>query len=129
MASSGMEFEKALTELERKIEELKKFAAVEGIDVSSEVAKLERKAEEQRKDIFSRLSAWQVVQIMRHPQRPHALDYVASVFTDFMEIHGDRAFADDKAMVCGFGRLDGGPTDTAKPCASCACARNSRCPS
>ncbi len=106
MAGAGMEFEKSLTELEQKIEELKKFAQVENIDVSNEVSKLERKAEELRKDIFSRLSAWQVVQIMRHPERPHALDYVSEFVGQFLEVHGDRHFADDKAMICGFGQLD-----------------------
>jgi acetyl-CoA carboxylase carboxyl transferase subunit alpha len=101
-----MEFEKSLTELERKIEELKKFASAEGIDVAQETAKLEKKAEELRGQIFSRLSAWQIVQIMRHPQRPHALDFIQMLVKDFLEVHGDRAFADDKAMVCGFGTLD-----------------------
>ena len=107
MANAGLEFEKSLTELERKIIELREFAAREGIDVTAEVGKLEKKAELLRHEIYSRLSAWNVVQIMRHPQRPHALDYVAGMLTDFMEVHGDRQFADDKAMVCGFARLQG----------------------
>ncbi len=107
MANAGLEFEKSLTELERKIIELREFAAREGIDVSAEVGKLEKRAEILRQDIYSRLSAWNVVQIMRHPQRPHALDYVAGMLQDFMEVHGDRQFADDKAMVCGFARLEG----------------------
>jgi acetyl-CoA carboxylase carboxyl transferase subunit alpha len=107
MANAGLEFEKSLTELERKIIELREFAAREGIDVTAEVGKLEKKAELLRQEIYSRLSAWNVVQIMRHPQRPHALDYVAGMLTDFMEVHGDRQFADDKAMVCGFARLQG----------------------
>jgi acetyl-CoA carboxylase carboxyl transferase subunit alpha len=107
MANAGLEFERSLTELERKIIELREFAAREGIDVSAEVDKLEKKAEILRQDIYSRLSAWSVVQIMRHPQRPHALDYVSGMLQDFMEVHGDRQFADDKAMVCGFARLEG----------------------
>jgi acetyl-CoA carboxylase carboxyl transferase subunit alpha len=107
MANAGLEFEKSLTELERKIIELREFAAREGIDVTAEVGKLEKKAEALRQEIYSRLSAWNVVQIMRHPQRPHALDYMGGMLTDFMELHGDRQFADDKAVVCGFARLKG----------------------
>lgn len=107
--AAGMEFEKSLTELERKIDELKKFAATEGIDVSQEIGKLDSRAEQLRAQIFSRLSAWQIVQTMRHSQRPHALDYIQETVTGFLEMHGDRGFADDKAMVCGFGDMDGTP--------------------
>jgi acetyl-CoA carboxylase carboxyl transferase subunit alpha len=107
MANAGLEFEKSLTELERKILELREFAGREGIDVSSEVSRLEKKAEELRHEIYSRLTAWNIVQIMRHPQRPHAMDYISDMLTDFMEVHGDRAFADDKAMICGFAKLNG----------------------
>jgi acetyl-CoA carboxylase carboxyl transferase subunit alpha len=102
-----MDFEKSLVELERKIEEMKKASASDGLDISKELAPLERKALELRKKIFSNLTAWQVVQIMRHPKRPHALDYIGGIFGDFLEIHVDRHFIDDKAIICGFGSLEG----------------------
>jgi len=103
---SGLEFEKPILELEKKIQELKKFVSEKKIDLSSEIRKLEDKLDHLRKDTYTNLSAWQKVQITRHPKRPYTLDYVNLLMTDFIEIHGDRAFADDKAIVCGFATLD-----------------------
>jgi acetyl-CoA carboxylase carboxyl transferase subunit alpha len=104
-----MEFEKSLRELEKKIEELRKIEREGKVDMGAEIAALVRKSEEMRKQTYAALNAWQVVQLMRHPDRPHALDYVESLFSDFYEVHGDRTLADDKAIVAGFGRLDGTP--------------------
>lgn len=103
---NGLDFEKPILELERKIEELKSFSLEKQIDVSEEIKKLEKKAEQIKKDIFSNLTAWQRVQIARHPQRPYTLDYVKSIIDGFIEIHGDRSFSDDMAIVGGLGRLD-----------------------
>jgi acetyl-CoA carboxylase carboxyl transferase subunit alpha len=107
MASGGLEFEKPITELEKKIEELKGFVTDKKIDLTSEVKRLEEKLEHVRKDVYGNLTAWQRVQLARHPQRPYTFDYISLMMTDFLEIHGDRAFADDKALVAGFAKLDG----------------------
>lgn len=101
------DFDKDLRDLEAKIEELKGLAAGKKIDMSAELKKLEAKAEEMRKQVYGSLGAWQVVQLMRHPERPRALDYCERIFTDWTEVHGDHAMADDKSLICGFGRLDG----------------------
>ena len=103
---AGLDFEKPIVELEKKIQELKNFISEKKIDLSSEVRRLEDKLEHLKKDTYSSLTAWQRVQLARHPQRPYALDYINIFMSDFIEIHGDRAFADDKAIVCGFARLD-----------------------
>lgn len=103
---AGLDFEKPIVELEKKIEELKKFISEKKIDLSGEVRRLEDKLEYLKKDTYTNLSAWQRVQLARHPQRPYTLDYINMLMSDFIEIHGDRAFADDKAMVCGFAKLD-----------------------
>ena len=103
---AGLDFEKPIVELEKKIQELKNFISEKKIDLSSEVRRLEDKLEHLKKDTYSGLTAWQRVQLARHPQRPYALDYINILMSDFIEIHGDRAFADDKAIVCGFARLD-----------------------
>ena len=102
-----MQFEESLMELEQKIEELREFSKTRDIDMSRELAELERKAQVLREKTYNELSPWQVVQIMRHPERPHTLDYVDSIFEDFLEVHGDRAFADDKAIIAGFGKMEG----------------------
>ena len=101
------EFDKDLRELETKIEELKAFAKDKKMDMSSELTKLEAKAEEVRKRVYGSLSAWNVVQLMRHPERPRALDYCERIFSDWMEVHGDHTMADDKSLVTGFARLEG----------------------
>lgn len=106
---NGLDFEKPILELERRIEELKSFSTEKEINVSEEIKKLEKKAEQIKKEIFSRLSAWQRVQIARHTQRPYTLDYVKNMIEGFIELHGDRQFRDDMAIVGGLGRLDAMP--------------------
>ncbi len=101
------EFDKDLRELEGKIGEWKAFAVAKKMDMSAEVAKLEGKAEKLRQKVYGSLSAWNVVQLMRHPERPRCLDYCERIFTDWMEIHGDHTMADDKSLITGFGRIDG----------------------
>jgi acetyl-CoA carboxylase carboxyl transferase subunit alpha len=101
------DFDKDLRDLEAKIAELKGLAAAKKLDLSGEIGTLEAKAEELRKSIFSDLGAWQVVQLMRHPERPRCLDYCERIFSDWNEIHGDRTMADDKSLITGFGRLEG----------------------
>lgn len=100
-----MEFEKPLMELEKKIEELGVLS--KEMDLTKEIAKLEKRAEEMRGEIFSNLSRWQTAQIARHINRPFTLDYLKLIFTDFTELHGDRLFGDDHAIVGGLARLDG----------------------
>ncbi len=103
---AGLDFEKPIFELEKKIQELKHFIAEKSIDLSSEVRRLEEKLEHLKKDTYTNLSAWQRVQLARHPQRPYTLDYIGMVMSDFIELHGDRLFADDKAIVAGLARID-----------------------
>ena len=108
MAAGGyLDFEKPILELEKKIREMKEFASGEEIELSSEIVSLERKLQKLQNEIFSKLSRWQRVQLARHPNRPYTLDYISHIFTDFIELHGDRGYADDKAVVCGFVKLDG----------------------
>src|SRR4026209_462025 len=103
-----LDFEKPIAELQSKLEELKKHRDTHsiGVNFEEEIATIERKIAETRKQIFSNLTAWQRVQLARHPRRPFSLDYLQSTFTDFSELHGDRLFADDRAVVGGFARLD-----------------------
>ena len=103
-----LDFEKPILELQRKLEELKRHPENNsmGIRFEEEIAIIERKIEETKREIFAQLSPWDRIKIARHPKRPFALDYVASIFTDFCELHGDRLFADDHAMIGGFARLD-----------------------
>ncbi len=105
---SYLEFEKPLVELEQKIRELRDYST-ENVDFSSEVQKLEKKAEKLREEIFTNLTRWQRTQLARHQTRPYTLDYVKHIFTDWFEVHGDRNFRDDPALVCGFARFDGDP--------------------
>lgn len=107
MNGTGLDFEKPILELERKVEELKKFTSSENIDLSSEIKKLEDKLDKVKREVFESLSPWQRVQIARHPKRPYTLDYIGLMMTDFVEIHGDRVFGDDKALICGFAKIDG----------------------
>lgn len=102
-----LEFEKPIIELENKIEEMKDFSG--DIDISSEIAVLEKKVDELRKNIYENLTRWQRVQLARHPQRPITLDYYQNVFTDFIELHGDRNFRDDPAIIGGFAKLNNQP--------------------
>ncbi|MEA3305478.1 MAG: acetyl-CoA carboxylase carboxyltransferase subunit alpha [Candidatus Omnitrophota bacterium] len=107
MNGSGLDFEKPVVELEKKIEELKKFSSDEKMDLSGEIKKLEEKLDKLKKDIFENVTPWQRVQIARHPSRPYTIDYINSIMTGFVELHGDRNFGDDKAMITGFARING----------------------
>ncbi|MEJ2514747.1 MAG: acetyl-CoA carboxylase carboxyltransferase subunit alpha [Gammaproteobacteria bacterium] len=102
-----LDFEQPIAELEAKIDELKFVGSDSEVNLSEEIARLKSKSEALTKSIFSSLTAWQIAQLARHPQRPYTLDYVERIFTDFEELHGDRAYADDAAVVGGVARLDG----------------------
>ncbi|HEC19760.1 MAG TPA: acetyl-CoA carboxylase carboxyl transferase subunit alpha [Gammaproteobacteria bacterium] len=104
-----LEFEQPIAELEAKIEELRYVGDDSEINISEEIARLQDKSRELTETIFSKLDPWQISQMSRHPLRPYTLDYIERIFTDFQELHGDRAFADDKAIVGGVARLDGKP--------------------
>lgn len=99
------EFEKPIVELEKKIEELRKFSKDKSVDLSSEIVDLESKLKSLKKNIYSGLSAWQKVQIARHPNRPTTLDYVNLIMNDFVSLSGDRLYGDDLALICGFAKL------------------------
>src|SRR2546422_11326273 len=101
MATHTLDFERPLLELERQIEEMKRVTGDTAVDVSKELAALERKLAELRGEIYKNLTPMQRVQVARHPKRPYTLDYVNTVFTDFAELHGDRLFRDDPAIVAG----------------------------
>jgi acetyl-CoA carboxylase carboxyl transferase subunit alpha len=103
-----LDFERPILELQRKLEELRKHRDAHslGINLDEEIQQIEAKIEEERRRVFSNLSPWQRVQLARHPKRPFSLDYIQSVFTDFSELHGDRLFSDDQAVVGGFAQLD-----------------------
>jgi len=102
-----LEFEKPVLELEKKIEELKKFTSHEELDLSEEIVGLTERLEKLKKDIFHNLTPWQKVQLSRHPDRPYSYDYLEMITDDFIEIHGDRHFSDDKALVAGIGTIGG----------------------
>jgi acetyl-CoA carboxylase carboxyl transferase subunit alpha len=104
-----LDFEQPIAELEAKIEELRFVGDESAISITDEIERLQAKSRALTENIFSNLSAWQVAQLARHPQRPYTLDYIQRIFTDFEELKGDRAFADDPAIVCGVARLDGKP--------------------
>ncbi len=103
-----LEFEKPLVALEQKLNELRGYSTDE-VDFSGEIGKLEKKAEKLRREIFSNLNRWQLTQLARHINRPFTLDFVKHIFTDWFEVHGDRNFRDDPALVCGFARFEGQP--------------------
>lgn len=102
-----LDFEKPILELEKKIQELKKFVLDKKVDLSSEIRRLEDKLGHLKKDTYDNLTPWQRVQIARHPERPYTLDYINMIMSDFVELHGDRSFSDDKAMVAGLAKIDG----------------------
>jgi len=104
-----LDFEQPIAELEAKIDELKFVDTDSEVNLSEEIGRLRAKSAALTKSIFANLSSWQIAQIARHPQRPFTLDYVERIFTDFEELHGDRAYSDDAAIVGGVGRLDGRP--------------------
>ncbi len=107
MATHTLDFERPLLEIERQIEELKKIGGGDGASRNSDLAPLEKQLAELRAEIYRKLTPMQRVQVARHPKRPYPLDYIRLVFTDFVELHGDRLFGDDPAIVGGWARLDG----------------------
>ncbi len=104
-----LDFEQPLAELETKIEELRYVQTESAVDISEEIDQLSKKSQQLTKDIYSDLSPWQITKIARHPERPYTLDYVNEIFTDFIEMHGDRHFADDLSIVGGLARFNGNP--------------------
>jgi acetyl-CoA carboxylase carboxyl transferase subunit alpha len=107
MKTTFLEFEQPIAELEAKIDELRFTQDDSALDISQEIARLQKKSQTLTKDIYGKLSAWQISQVARHPQRPYTLDYIQSLFTHFEELHGDRSFADDPAIVGGLARFNG----------------------
>jgi len=104
-----LEFERPLVELEKKISDMKDFSVGENIELDGEIASLETKLERLRNEVYSRLTRWQRVQLARHPKRPYTLDYIDGMTTGFVELHGDRCFGDDQAMIGGFAFIEGQP--------------------
>jgi acetyl-CoA carboxylase carboxyl transferase subunit alpha len=102
-----LEFEQPIAELDAKIEELRYVQNESAVDISDEIDRLDKKSQQLTKDIYAHLTPWQVTQIARHPQRPYTLDYVADLFTDFVELHGDRSYADDLSIIGGLARFNG----------------------
>lgn len=100
-----LEFEKPIAELTNKITELRQMQDESAVNISSEIELLQTKVEELTTDIYSQLGAWEISQVARHPQRPRTLDYINNIFTDFIELHGDRHFADDKSIIGGMAKL------------------------
>ncbi len=105
MPKTILEFEKPIIELEQKIEELRRYS--DNLDIAEEINNLEKKVQSLQESIYSNLTRWQRVQLARHPDRPYTLDYISLMTTNFMELHGDRYFADDKALVGGFANIEG----------------------
>ena len=101
-----LEFEQPIAELEAKIEELRYLGSDADININEEISRLQKRSRELTQSIFSGLTPWQIAQVARHPQRPYTLDYIDRIFTDFQELHGDRNFADDHAIITGLARLD-----------------------
>ena len=104
-----LEFEQPIADLQAKIEELRLVGNDNSLNITEEITRLQDKSQSLTESIFANLSSWQVTQMSRHPQRPYTLDYIKHIFTDFEELHGDRNFADDAAIVGGIARLDGRP--------------------
>jgi acetyl-CoA carboxylase carboxyl transferase subunit alpha len=109
MNGQYLDFEKPILDLEKKIQDMKDFASGESLELSREIQFLERRRDKLQQEIYSRLTRWQRVQLARHPLRPHSFDYINLMSTDFIELHGDRGFRDDKALVGGFGKIEGRP--------------------
>lgn len=109
MKTTFLDFEQAIAELEAKIDELRYAQDDSALDISEDIARLQKKSQTLTKEIYGKLTAWQIAQVARHPQRPYTLDYIAGLFTGFEELHGDRSFADDPAIVGGLARLNGEP--------------------
>ncbi|HYN13212.1 MAG TPA: acetyl-CoA carboxylase carboxyltransferase subunit alpha [Burkholderiales bacterium] len=109
MKTTFLEFEQPIAELEQRIEELRYAQDDSAADISEEIQRLTKRSQTLTKDIYGKLSPWQVAQVARHPQRPYTLDYVQALFTHFEELHGDRSFSDDPSMVGGLARFNGTP--------------------
>jgi len=109
MKHSFLDFEQPIAELEAKIEELRYVSNDNEINISEEIVRLETKSKSLTESIFAKLTSWQIAQLARHPERPYTLDYIERIFTNFEELHGDRAFGDDAAIVGGVARLEGMP--------------------
>lgn len=109
MNMNFLDFERPIAELEAKIEELRHVGNDSDVNLSEEIATLQGKSQKLTQEIFGKLNAWQVSQMARHPQRPYTMDYINRIITDFEELHGDRHFSDDPAIIGGIGRLDGRP--------------------
>src|SRR5262247_1682029 len=109
MKATFLDFEQPIAELEARIDELRFVQDDSAVDISEEITRLQKKSQALTKEVYSKLSPWQVAQVARHPQRPYTLDYVGMLFTDFDELHGDRGFADDPSIVGGLARFNGQP--------------------
>ncbi len=109
MKITYLDFEQPIAELEAKIESLRTSHDEDNLDISKELEALEKKNKKLSEDIYGNLTAWQISQLARHSQRPYTLDYIQALFTDFEELHGDRAFSDDPAIVGGLARFEGQP--------------------
>lgn len=109
MGEFSLEFEKPIIDLEDKIRDMKAYSIQENVELNHEIKQLESKLEKLTRDTYNKLTRWQRVQLSRHPDRPHATDYIQLLFTDFLELHGDRQFADDPSIVAGLGKLDKHP--------------------
>ena len=107
MKTTFLDFEQPIADLVAKIEQLRFVQDDPAVDLSGEIARLEKKCQSLTRDLYAKLTPWQIAQVARHPQRPYTLDYARHVFTDFQELHGDRAYADDKAIVGGLARFNG----------------------
>lgn len=107
MKTTFLDFEQSIAELENKIEQLRFVQDESAFDISEEIGQLKKKSQLLTKEIYAKLTPWQISQVSRHPQRPYTLDYIKSLFTDFKELHGDRVFADDTAIVGGLARFNG----------------------
>ncbi len=107
MKTTFLDFEQPVAELETKIEELRFVQDDSAVDISEEIGRLQKKSEGLTKDLYAKLTPWQIAQVARHPQRPYTMDYVREIFTDFHELHGDRSFADDLSIVGGLARFNG----------------------
>jgi len=109
MKQTFLDFEQPIAELQQKIDELRYVHEDSAVDISDEIARLSKKSQQLTKEIYGRLTAWQIAQVARHPQRPYTHDYINGMFSDFRELHGDRSYRDDPAIVGGIARFSGQP--------------------
>src|SRR5213079_161690 len=107
MKQTFLDFEQPIAELQQKIDELRYVHEDSAVDISDEITRLSKKSQLLTKEIYAKLTAWQIAQVARHPQRPYTLDYVSALFSDFRELHGDRSYADDPSIVGGLARFNG----------------------